>query len=83
LAIVVVIGGSWGSVVHCADSGCVRRASNILKDTVEGNVYVGVDANRDEENGNAPTVGEAVAQVKPIAPDPAPITADITVRFEY
>jgi hypothetical protein len=55
----------------------------IRENALKSSEYVGVDGYRNDEDGNAPTMRQAVSQVKPIAPDPAPITADITIGIEY
>jgi hypothetical protein len=54
----------------------------IREDTLQSSEYVGIDGYRNDEDGNAPGMREAISQVKSIASDPAPITTNITIGVE-
>lgn len=83
LGIVVDIGVARG-LMFLPDAGAAgavvcRDASQVLEDTPQSDVDVGVDENRDEEDGDAPAVGEAISQVESVRPDPAPVAINVSV----
>lgn len=66
-------------VLRRAGTMVCRDASEVLEDPVESNIDVAVYDNRDTEDANTPAMREAITQVKSIAPNPAPVTTDVTI----
>lgn len=65
-----------------ARAGHARESSNIREDAPQGDIYVGIDDDGGEEDGDAPAMREGISQVKPIAIDPAPVTTNVPVGAE-
>lgn len=80
LRVIVGIGGCRDLIIlpRVGISSC-RETSQILKDTLESYIDVGIYDDRDEEDSNAPAMRKTISQVKSLAPYPAPVATNVAI----